>query len=235
MIGTKNLCAIIPARKSSKRLPNKNKLDLCGKPLIAWTIEAAKESKYIDNIIISSDDMDIMDIAKRYSVQFIKRPDILATDEAKTIDVIIDVINKLKISYDFVILLQPTSPLRNHKHIDQAIELLIEKNADAIISLCEMDHNPLWSNILKDDLSLKGFISENIKNKRSQELTKYYRINGAIYICKTSILLKEKTFFIENNIFAYVMDKYSSIDIDDEFDFNFAKFALDNFSYNERK
>ncbi len=235
MIKTKSLCAIIPARKSSKRLPNKNKLDLCGKPLIAWTIEAAKESKYIDNIIISSDDIDILNIAKKYSVQSIKRPDILATDEAKTIDVIIDVIDKLKNSYDFIILLQPTSPLRNHTHIDQAIELLIEKNADAIISLCEVDHNPLWSNILNDNLSLKGFISENIKNKRSQELPKYYRINGAIYICKTSILLKEKSFFIENNIYAYVMDKYSSIDIDDEFDFNFAKFALDNFKYVKRK
>jgi len=219
--------AIIPARGGSKRLPNKNILDLNGKPLIAWSIEAAKKSKYIDEIVVSSDSNEILEIAQKYNVKTIKRPDELATDTASSVDVVKHVAENYP-GYEYVVLLQPTSPLRNKKHIDEAIELLEKKNADAIISVCEMDHSPLWSNTLPESLSMKNFLREDVKNKRSQDLPTYYRLNGAIYICKTDRLLEQNTFFIKDNIFAYIMDRKSSVDIDDEIDFKLAEVLLLN-------
>src|SRR5574344_33525 len=213
--------AIIPARGGSKRLPRKNVLDLCGKPLIAYSIEAGLQSKYIDKIVVSSDDEEILQISKKFGAETIKRPDYLAGDTATTFDAIKHTIENVE-KYDYIVLLQPTSPLRNEKHIDEAIELLEEKQADAIVSVCEMDHSPLWSNILPEDGNMRGFLREEILNKRSQDLEKYYRLNGAIYICKTYKLLKNKTFFLKDNIFAYIMDRKSSIDIDEEIDFMIA-------------
>ena len=218
--------AIIPARGGSKRLPDKNILYLNGIPLIAWSIEAAKKSKNIDDIVVTSDSDKILDIAKKYNVKTIKRPDFLASDTATTFDVIKHAIENFGEKSEYVVLLQPTSPLRNEKHINEAIELLEKKNADAVISVCEVDHSPLWSNTLPENLDMSNFIRDEIKNKRSQDLEKYYRLNGAIYICKTNRLLEEKTFFIKNNIFAYVMDKKSSVDIDDEVDFELAKVLM---------
>ena len=218
--------AIIPARGGSKRLPNKNILNLNGKPLIVWSIEAAKKSKYIDDVVVTSDSEKILDIAKKYNVKTIKRPDDLASDMATTFDVIKHTIDSLQNKYKYIILLQPTSPLRNEKHIDEAIELLKNKNADAVISVCETDHSPLWSNTLPENLDMRNFLRDEIKNKRSQDLPKFYRLNGAIYICKTDKLLEEKSFFIKNNIYAYIMDRKSSIDIDDEIDFKLAKVLM---------
>ena len=218
----KTFLAIIPARGGSKRLPRKNLLDLCGKPLIAWSIEAALKSKYISKIIVSSDDEEILNIAKEYKADFIKRPDELASDTATTFDALKHTLKNVG-KYDYVVLLQPTSPLRNEKHIDEAIELLKEKNADAIISVCEMEHSPLWSNILDENLDMSNFLRDEVLNKRSQDLPKYYRLNGAIYICKTEELLENKGFFIKENIYAYTMDKKHSVDIDEEIDFIIAE------------
>lgn len=222
MINNKTFLAIIPARGGSKRLPRKNVLDLCRKPVIAWSIEAGLDSKYIDRVVVSSDDDEILNIAKKYGAEIIKRPSELAIDTATTFDAIKHTIENLE-KYDYIVLLQPTSPLRNEKHIDEAIELLEEKNADAVVSVCEMDHSPLWSNTLPKDNSMGNFLRDEVLNKRSQDLEKYYRLNGAIYICQTEKFLKGKSFFIKNNIFAYKMDKKSSIDIDEEFDFKIAK------------
>lgn len=222
MYKNKTFLAIILARGGSKRLPRKNILDLNGKPLIVWTIEAGLKSKYIDKVIVSSDDDEILNISKKYGTDIIKRPCELASDTATTFDAIKHTVENLK-KYDYTVLLQPTSPLRNEKHIDDAIELLESKKADAIISVCEMDHSPLWSNILPEDLSMKNFLREEVLNKRSQDLEKYYRLNGAIYICRTDKLLEEGSFLLKNNIFAYVMDRKSSIDIDEEIDFKFAE------------
>ena len=222
--------AIIPARGGSKRLPNKNILDLNGKPLIAWSIEAAKKNKYINNIVVTSDSEKILDIANKYNIKTIKRPDFLATDTATTFDTIKHTIDSLQEKYEYIVLLQPTSPLRNEKHIDEAIELLEKKNADAVISVCETEHSPLWSNTLPEDLNMSNFLRDEIKNKRSQDLPKFYRLNGAIYICKTDKLLEEKTFLLKNNIYAYIMDRKSSIDIDDEIDFKLAEILIKGIS-----
>ena len=218
----KTFLVIIPARGGSKRLPRKNLLDLCGKPLIAWSIEAALKSKYISKVIVSSDDEEILNIAKEYKADFIKRPDELASDTATTFDALKHTLENVE-KYDYVVLLQPTSPLRTEKHIDEAIELLKEKNADAIISVCEMEHSPLWSNTLDEDLNMSNFLRDEVLNKRSQDLPKYYRLNGAIYICKTDKLLQNESFFLKEKIYAYKMNKKDSVDIDEEIDFIIAE------------
>lgn len=225
MYTNKKFLAIIPARGGSKRLPRKNVLDLCGKPLITYTIEAALKSKYIDKVIVSSDDEEILNISKKNGADIIKRPIDLANDTATTFDTIKHTIDNFE-KYDYIVLLQPTSPLRNEKHIDEAIQLLEEKNADSIISVCEMDHSPLWSNTLPKDGNMSNFLKDEILNKRSQDLEKYYRLNGAIYICKTSKLLEEKSFILKKKIFAYIMDRKNSIDIDEKIDFHIAKILI---------
>jgi CMP-N,N'-diacetyllegionaminic acid synthase len=221
MIKGKTFLALIPARGGSKRLPHKNLLDLHGKPLIAWTIEAGLNNKYIDKIVVASDNKNILDIAKQYGTSCMSLPENLANDEATIYDAISYVLEKTK-RYDYIVLLQPTSPLRNEKHINEAIELLNNRKADAVVSVCEAEHNPLWTNILPDDFSMEKFLRNDVINKKSQELQTFYRLNGAIYICDSKIFVNQKTFFIKNNIIAYRMDRESSVDIDDGIDLKLA-------------
>ncbi len=223
----KNFLAIIPARGGSKRLPKKNTLSFFGKPLVSWTIEASLSSHLISDTIISSDNQEVLEIGKNYGIQTITRPTELANDTSPTIDTIIHVLKNISVTPDYIILLQPTSPLRKTKNIDEAIELLIEKNADAIVSVCETEHSPLWTNTLESNLDMKNFIPNDIKNKRSQDLPISYRLNGAIYICDVNKLLREKTLFLKENIYAYKMNKKCSIDIDDEIDFKLAELLFD--------
>jgi CMP-N-acetylneuraminic acid synthetase len=223
----KTFFAIIPARGGSKRLPRKNILNLAGKPLIAWTIEAAQKSKYIDRIIVSTDDLETEAIAVSWGAEVIKRPAALATDTSTSVDVVLHAISQVNAAYDYVLLLQPTSPLRNKSHIDSAIELLLGKSADAIISVSEAEHNPLWCNTIPRDGSMHSFLKEKLINKRSQDLPKYYRVNGAIYLCDSERVFRERSLFIKDNVFAYIMDRTSSVDIDEQFDFNIATTLLE--------
>lgn len=225
MLNNKTFLAVILARGKSKRLLRKNILDLVDKPLIAWSIEAGLKSKYIDKLLVSSDDEEVLEIANKFGSDTLKRPDELAGDTSTSLDAIKHSITSFE-RYDYVMLLQPTSPLRNDKHIDEAIELLEQKDADAVISVCEMSHSPLWCNTLDDNLSMTSFLKDEVLNKRSQDLEKFYRLNGAIYLCKTEKLLKENSFFLKDNIFAYVMDKKSSIDIDEQIDFELASLYM---------
>jgi len=227
MIKGESILAIIPARGGSKRLPNKNILNLAGKPMIVWSIEAGLKSDYIDEVVVSSDSDEILKISKEHGAITIKRPDGLSNDIATSFQAVEHAIGNLNKTFDYVILLQATSPLRNWKHIDEAIELLNKKSADAIISVREMDHSPLWSNTLPKDGNMINFLEGDVINKRSQDLEKYYRLNGAIYICKIDRLLEEKTFFIKDNIYAYVMDRERSVDIDERIDFQMAKLIIE--------
>jgi len=228
---TSTFLAIIPARGGSKRLPNKNVLGLVGKPLIAWSIEAARNTNNISEVVVSTDSLDIKKIAEEYgaNVPFI-RPENLSDDTSNSFDVVKHCIEFYQTNYnqtfDYTILLQPTSPLRTNFDIENAIKLLIEKNADAVISVCEVEHSPLWTNTIDNTRSLDNFLRDEIKSKRSQDLPTYYRINGALYICKTSELLKQKTFFLTKNSFAYIMPKEKSVDIDTLLDFKMAEFLL---------
>ncbi len=223
VLNGKTFLAIIPARGGSKRLPRKNVLDLAGKPLIAWTIDAAKNSKYLDKIIVSTDDHEITDISEQFGAEVLIRPDELASDAAGSVGVVIHAINAQDKNYDYVILLQPTSPLRTSQHIDEAIELLFVKNADAIVSVCETDHSPLWANTLPEDGSMKNFIRDEVKGKRSQDLPTYYRLNGAIYITSKDTLIENNSLFPKKSLFAYVMDIEVSIDIDTSLDLGLCK------------
>lgn len=226
MLNGKTFLAVILARGGSKRLPRKNVLDLAGKPLVVWSIESGLQSNYIDKVIVSSDDDKILTIAQKYGSEIIRRPEELANDTATSFDAITHTIENTE-KYDYVVLLQPTSPLRTAEQVDEAIALLQEKEADAVISVCEMDHSPLWSNTLPEDGSMKDFLRDEIKNQRSQDLEKYYRLNGAIYICDTNRLLEEKSFLLGENIFAYKMDRESSVDIDEALDFSLAELLID--------
>jgi CMP-N,N'-diacetyllegionaminic acid synthase len=219
MYKNKTFLAIIPARGGSKRLPRKNVLNLNGKPLIAYSIEAGLNSKYIDKVIVTSDDDEILAISKKYGVNTIKRPVELSSDMATTSDVIKHTMDNCA-KYDYIVLLQPTSPLRTEKHIDKAIEFQQEKNANAVVSVCEVDHHPSWSNALPNDCNMSLFL-DNVS--RGQDLDRHYRLNGAIYICQTLSFLKDNTLFIESNIYAFKMNRESSIDIDEKIDFQLAE------------
>ena len=227
----KTFLAIIPARGGSKRIPDKNILNIAKKPLIVWTIEAGLKSKYIDTVLVSTDSREIASISKinGAEVPFL-RPDYLSEDSSSTEDVVQHAINYLKNNkkaFDYIILLQPTSPLRDSSDIDTAIKFLIQKNADAVISVCECEHSPLWTNTLSKELSMKNFIVDKVKKTRSQDLPKYFRLNGAVFICKTALFEKEKTFYLKDNIFAYIMKTDKSIDIDSKLDFEIASFLLE--------
>ena len=231
MIGNKRLLAIIPARGGSKRLPRKNILNLSGKPLIAWTIEAALGSKYVDHVVVSTEDNQIAAVSKKYGADVpYMRPDNLATDESASIDAVLHTIEYLEEIgefYNYIILLQPTSPLRTTQNINESIELLQDRKCDAVISVCEAEHSPLWCNTIPSDDDLSNFLDSSVLNKRSQDLKQYYRLNGAIFLCNTDRLKKENAFFLESNCVAYKMDLDKSVDIDNHIDFDLACFWMD--------
>lgn len=225
MINNKTFLAIIPARGGSKRLPRKNILPLAGKPLINWSIEAGLASKYIDKVLVSSDDDEILAVAEQARAHTIKRPPELAQDASTSFDAIRHAIENVDV-YDYIVLLQPTSPLRTGQHIDEAIEILVRKSADAVISVTPMEHSPYWCNILPADDGMADFLRPEVVNLRSQDLDTHYRLNGAIYICKTDKLLKAGSFFLKERVYAYKMDNDRSVDIDSHVDFKLAEFLL---------
>jgi len=233
LIGSNRLLALIPARGDSKRLPGKNIADLAGTPLIAWTIEAALASEYIDRVIVSTDDDEIAATSEQHGADVpFMRSAALSSDDSKSIDAVIDALRKLEADgdeYDYVILLQPTSPLRATEDIDGAIEQLDDNQDDAVISVCEVDHPPQWSNTLPADKSMVGFLNSDSLNKRSQDFSTYYRLNGAIYIIRTDKVLDQPSpsFFLERNISAYVMERSASVDIDSEIDLEYAQFLIE--------
>lgn len=231
MYKNKKILAIIPARSGSRGLPGKNTRMLCGKPLIAWTIIESLSSKYLDKVAVSTDDGHIAMLSKRYKAQapFI-RPKKLATSSAKVIDVLIHAIGyfeNIGERYDLIMLLQPTSPLRRACDINGSIELFFKKKAQAIISVCQNEHHPWWSNTLETGFSMAGFNKKAIANKNRQFLPVFYRINGAIYLADTGYL-KTKKSFLGKDTFAFIMPQERSVDIDNKLDFDFAQFLMQN-------
>jgi len=220
--------AIIPARSGSKGLPDKNIKELNGKPLMAYSIEAALNSNLFDEVMVSTDSEKYAEIAKKHgaSVPFLRSEE-LASDKAGSWDVVKEVLNRYKEmgkEFDTICLLQPTSPLRDTEDIKGAYNLYNEKATVAVISVCEMEHSPLWSNTLPADKSLASFIRPEA-NKPRQEVETYYRPNGAIYIVKTEEIYKGYDFYKEGS-FAYTMPLGKSVDIDTLEDFEFAEFIL---------
>lgn len=223
--------AIIPARSGSKGLKDKNIKELMGIPLLAYSIDAAKASGLFDEIMVSTDSRHYADIAVRYgaSVPFLRSKE-RSGDNAGSWDVAEEVLRgylKAGRAFDTVCLLQPTSPLRKAEDIVRGYELFGSKNADAVTAVCETEHSPLWCMTLPDNLSLAQFREGVEEGVPRQQLEKYYRINGALYIRKVKyedgqIVLCSK------DEYALIMERSRSVDIDEELDFRLARCLLEN-------
>ena len=227
MYQNKKVLAIIPARGGSKGIPHKN-ISLCGKPLIAYTIEAANQSTYIDTVIVSTDDVDIQRISEQYGalVPFLREAKI-ASDEATTISVVVDAVKRLEVNgekFDVVILLQPTSPLRTAEEIDVAIDIFFQNNMQGIVSVNVAEVSPFLLRTIEGS-QLQRIISKNSTIRR-QDMPTYYEVNGAIYINAISDI-KESLSFNDNPI-PYIMSCERSVDIDTWDDLEKAKYYLNN-------
>lgn len=210
--------AIIPARSGSKGLKDKNIKLLNGKPLLAYTIEAAMKSKCYDTVMVSTDSKRYAKIAMEYGAEVpFLRGNENSADNASPWEVVKEVLDNYKAlgkEFDTFTLLQPTSPLRNAKDIRNAYAELKEKDANAVVSMCELECSMHLVNTLPEDLSMEGFISSEQYNKRRQDIRPYYRFNGAIYISKVDTFYKHMNIY-DDKCYAYIMDRSRSYDIDD--------------------
>lgn len=215
--------AIIPARSGSKGLKDKNIIDLCGKSLIAYSIEAALETGLFDHVIVSTDSEHYAEIAQHYGAEVMMRGEALSNDKATTFMVLEDILkNRLQESIDYFVLLQPTSPLRTSKHITEAIEKFESKIEyfDFLVSMKEAEHAKVLVNPIDDDESLKYFDTD-FSNYRRQGY-KDYSPNGAIFIAKPDSYLEQKHFFGAKAL-SYIMSAEDSVDIDGALDLIIAK------------
>ncbi|WP_146549639.1 cytidylyltransferase domain-containing protein [Rummeliibacillus suwonensis] len=226
MMNSPKILAIIPARGGSKGVPRKNIKLLVGKPLIAWTIEEAKKSKYISKLILSSEDDEIINVAKEYDCEVpFKRPIELAQDNTPGIDTILHAIEQCP-GYDYIILLQPTSPLRTSEDIDDFISYFINQNVNACVSVCEPSKSPYWMYQLGTSNNLIPLLKENASISRRQDLPKAYALNGALYIANIEWIKQTKNFVTDETV-AYVMPVNRSYDIDTIDDFQICEYLLE--------
>lgn len=219
--------AIIPARSGSKGLKDKNIIDLCGKPMMAYSIEAAVKSGVFERVIVSTDAEEYKNIALEYGAEVIMRGETLSNDTATSYMVIEDILNKVSDEcYDYFVLLQPTSPLRNHKHIVEAVQSFENSydRFDFLVSVKEAEHANVLVKRIEEDCSLKHFDTD-FSNYRRQTY-KEYSPNGAIFMGKIPNYISRKHFFGSRSM-AYIMNKYDSVDIDDELDYKFAKVIME--------
>jgi len=228
----KSVLGVITARGGSKGLPRKNILQLAGKPLIAYTIEAALGASFLDRVVVSTEDEEIARVSRQYGVEApFLRPRDLAEDESSIYSVLIHAVRWLEEHQnwhaDYILLLQPTSPLRRSEDIDGAIMLALEKDADGVVSLNEAKQHPYQMKRLTGDGRILQFISQSKPIERRQELSPAYAVNGAIYLVKRSILLEQETFYTERTL-PYLMPPERSLDIDSRWDFYLAELVLND-------
>lgn len=225
MIDGKSVLAVIPARGGSKGIPGKNIVDLAGKPLLAWTIEAAKKSRYIDRVILSSDDDEIIAVAKRWGCEVpFKRPARLAQDDTPGVDPVLHALEELS-GYDYVVLLQPTSPLRAVEDIDGCIAECDSKGAKCCVSVTEPDKSPYWMFTIGAGGRLVPVVKTETVAVRRQDLPTVYALNGAVYVADSKWLQKSRSFLTEATV-AYPMARKNSVDIDNQIDLYLADLLL---------
>ena len=224
MYKCKSILALITARGGSKGIRKKNICSLGGKPLIHWTIDAAKGSVYIDRLILSSDDEQIINVARDHECEapFV-RPANLATDETSSIDVIMHALSVVEEKYDYLLLLQPTSPFRTSGQIDGAIERIVDSRARMLVSVAKLRKHPMFMYEIVD-LRLKSFFKSE-KQLRRQEMPPAYEHNGAIYISEIDYL-RDRRSYCTDDVLAFEMDKLSSLDIDEVEDIEYAEFLI---------
>lgn len=226
MINGKKVLAVVPARGGSKSLPGKNIKLLAGKPLIAWTIDEARKSAYIDRLILSSDDEDIVNVAKSVSncdVPFI-RPKELARDDTPGIAPILHAIKEVP-GFDLVVMLQPTSPLRKAEDIDACIEKCVSGDTNSCVSVTIADKSPYWMYSVSPSGEMSPLLPPPEGFFSRQALPEAYSLNGAVYAAKIDWLLEQGGFF-SSDMHAYIMPKERSIDIDTDLDFTICEVLL---------
>lgn len=235
MYKNKRILAVIPARSGSKGLPGKNIRQLCGKPLIAWTIEAGRKSKYIDRIVVSTDDEAIARIARKFKAEVpFMRPMKLASDKATSIAVVIHALNFLKAhgqEYDCLILLEPTSPLRTAKDMDRAIEILMDnkRGAESIVGVSRVGATHPDFDVI---VNTKGFLQPYKKNSkkvvRRQNLSELYFLEGSLYVAYVKSLYRRRTFYHSRTL-PYVVPKWKSFEVDDIVDMICVEAVMKNY------
>ena len=217
--------AIIPARSGSKGLKNKNIIELCGKPMMVYSIEAALKSECFSRVIVSTDSEEYGKIAVDAGAEVIYRGEEVSNDKASTYMVLEDLFNKIDTKFDYFVLLQPTSPLRDEHHIIKAVNLFESKidDYDFLVSVKEAEHAGILVKPIEDDLSLKHFDTDFANYRRQDH--KDYSPNGAIYIGKPEAYMKKKHFFGDKSL-AYIMNSFDSVDVDTELDYKFAALCM---------
>lgn len=228
MYKDKSFLVVIPARGGSKGIPRKNIIDVAGKPLIKYSIDVALESKYVDRVVVTTENEEIAKVAAESGadVPFL-RPAELATDTAKTIDALVHAVEALKEqgnTYDYVVLLQVTQPLREPFHIDEAIEKIVGENADSLVSISPVEEHPILMRQINDKGELSNLLPVN-STVRRQDFPNYYKVNGSIYINKIDENLNGDLSLNDNKI-PYIMETKYDVDIDEPFDLEVFKLRL---------
>ena len=225
MYNNKKILCIIPARGGSKRLPGKNSKPLLGKPLIGYAIAAAKESKYVDTVVVSTDDEAIAAVARNCGAEVpFMRPAELATDTARTIPVLQHAVSYYESKgevFDLIVLIQPTSPGVLAEDVDAAIEKLLQSGANSCVSICEITDRPELMYRLADDGHITPYVGGS--EARSQDMPPLYRLNGAVYVTPRDTLMKENKIYDDQNGTAILMPRERSTDIDTPLDFALAE------------
>jgi len=193
--------------------------------LIVYTIDAAQKCADLDRIIVSTDSNEIAEVALRHGVEVDIRSETLSSDTAATVDVLKDLLTRVR-GYDVCVILQPTSPLRKVEDIQGCLNRYEEMGADCIISVCEAEHPPQWTNRIGTNGEMDAFLKQEDKNVRSQSFGTYYRLNGAVHLASVQRLLAEDSAFFGSNTYAYIMPRKRSIDIDTLEDFELAEYYL---------
>ena len=219
MIEGLSVLALIPARGGSKGLPRKNVLPAHGRPLLAWSIEAASQSRYVDKCVVSSDDDEVMEAGRRWGadVPFRRRAE-LASDTASSMDVVLHALDMLG-AWDIVVLLQPTSPLRTAQDVDAALERMLLNKAPSCVSVCPVEESPYWMFTLDAKQALQPVLGTGAMVTRRQDLPPVYKLNGAVYAARTSWLRQTRSFVGPGTV-AHPMPLERSLDIDTQADFD---------------
>ena len=227
------IVAVIPARGSSKRLPNKNIKEIYGKPLIAYTIESAIESKRINKIVVSTDDEKIAEVSRNYGIQVINRPEEYSTDSAPIEWALRHAVRYLeeneKYTADIIVLLQANVPIRKKGVIDNVIDKLIQTNADSVVTVYEVDQRPEWMKKIVDDDKIVAL--QKSAAIRMQDLPKLYLLDGAVSAIRKEVLMATEGkvgvhVYFGDDIRAVIQDKIYSIEVDETSDILFAEVAL---------
>ncbi len=229
----KTILGLIPARGGSKGLPGKNIAPLAGKPLIAWTIEQARSSMYLDRVVVSSDDDAIISVARHYGAEVpFRRPGALATDDACSIDTVLHAVDFFRSAgtrFDYLVLLEPTSPLRETEDIDNCIELLVDDGrGKSVVSVTRLEcMHPLFNVVIDAETGLLRNLNGgcSFTALRRQDLPEVYYFEGTVYMSEVSFLQKKRTFYHDLTL-PYVVPKWKAVEIDDIYDLACAEAIL---------